>query len=85
LRDKDDPPSPYEPVFCAERFDGIATALADFDPIRLLDNVIEALEDSGDVDEQELAAKLGKTLTAWSPKWSVPEPTCPADSSEEVN
>jgi len=85
LRDKDDPPLPHEPVFCAERFDGIATALADFDPIRVLDNVIKVLEEADDVDERELAAKLCKTLTAWSQKWSVPEPTCPADSSEALN
>ena len=75
LRDKDDPPLPYEPVFCAERFDGVAEALADFDPIRVLDSVIKVLEETEEVGEQELAAALGKTLTVWSEKWSMPEPS----------
>jgi hypothetical protein len=54
------------------RIDAMATAVADFDTIRVLHNVIKVLEETGDLDEQDLAAALGKTLTAWSKKWPMP-------------
>lgn len=56
------------------RIDGVATAVADFDPIRVLRNVRKVLEETEDLDKQDLAAALGKTLTTWSEKWSMPKP-----------
>jgi hypothetical protein len=61
--------------FVEARIDGVATAVADFDPIRVLRNVRKVLEETEDLDKQDLAAALGKTLITWSEKWSMPKPT----------
>jgi len=51
------------------RIEGMATAVADFDPIRVLRTVRKVLQETDELDTQDLAAALDKTLIEWSEKW----------------